>query len=179
MRHAERLLLLLLFSIILCVAGFSLESKPVDVPIGANALIENAKALDGTVIRFRGEAIGDVFPRGEYSWVNLSDGTAAIGVWIAGNLVPEGMTLGSWKAKGTVVEIVGTFHRACLEHGGDLDIHAGAVVALSPGSGTERPIGWGRAALAGLLALAAILAGIRYSRLKTSVAEGKKGVTAT
>ena len=40
---------------------------------------------------------------------------------------------GSYKTQGDKVEVAGIFHRACLEHGGDLDIHAQSLRKLENG----------------------------------------------
>jgi len=40
---------------------------------------------------------------------------------------------GNYKTRGDRVEVTGEFHRACLEHGGDLDIHAKTLRKLGNG----------------------------------------------
>ena len=40
---------------------------------------------------------------------------------------------GSYKSSGDKIEVTGIFHRACLEHGGDLDIHAESVRKIESG----------------------------------------------
>ena len=61
------------------------------LPIGANAenqpvtsttLIESASKLDGDTVSYSGEVIGDVLYRGDYAWINVSDGANAIGIYI-------------------------------------------------------------------------------------------------
>ena len=54
----------------------------------------------------------------------MNDGDNAVGVWFAGPLKDSLGFLGGYKAKGDIVEVRGIFHRACAEHGGELDIHA-------------------------------------------------------
>jgi hypothetical protein len=92
--------------------------------ISSSELIKNAKEYDGKLITYAGEVIGDVMLRGEFAWVNISDGENALGVWMSAPLAKEIKFAGNYKVRGDSLEIVGIFHRACLEHGGDLDIHA-------------------------------------------------------
>jgi len=92
--------------------------------ISSAELIDNAKQFDGKTVVYIGEVIGDIMIRGEYAWVNVNDGKNAIGVWINKDLIKDIHYMGSYKFKGDVVEVSGTFNRACLQHGGDLDIHA-------------------------------------------------------
>jgi hypothetical protein len=93
-------------------------------PISSTELINNAKNYDGKVVTFAGEVIGDVMRRGGSAWVNVYDGQNAVGIWIRNSLLKDITYTGSYKSIGDAVEITGTFHRACPEHGGDLDIHA-------------------------------------------------------
>ena len=44
-------------------------------------LIENALALDGQTVTYTGEVVGDIMKRGDHTWLNLSDGSNAMGVW--------------------------------------------------------------------------------------------------
>jgi len=96
-------------------------------------LIEKAKELDGQVVVFTGEVIGDIMVRGDHTWINISDGGNAVGIWVQ-NEDMQGITLpGRYGVHGDEVSITGTFRRACPEHGGDLDIHATSVQVLDKG----------------------------------------------
>lgn len=92
--------------------------------LSSTELINNAKLYDGKIVSYEGEVIGDVMVRKENAWANINDGVNAIGVWINASLVKNITYEGSYKSIGDRVEVSGIFHRACLEHGGDLDIHA-------------------------------------------------------
>jgi hypothetical protein len=102
-------------------------------PVSSTELINNAKLYDGKVVTYEGEVIGEIMVRGEYAWVNVNDGQNAIGIWIEKSLIKDIIYTGSYKSKGDGVEITGIFHRACPEHGGDLDIHAQAIRKIRPG----------------------------------------------
>ncbi|MFA5388701.1 MAG: DNA-binding protein [Candidatus Omnitrophota bacterium] len=97
-------------------------------------LINNAKEYDGKEIVYQGEVIGDVMARKEFAWINVNDGANAIGIWLAKDLVKVIAYTGSYKSRGDIVEIKGIFHRSCIEHGGDLDIHAAELRKAKEGA---------------------------------------------
>lgn len=117
----------------LCSVLCALCSTCYSQSISSTDLINNAKEYDGKVVGYQGEMIGDVMARGNFAWVNLNDGNNAIGIWIEKNFTKEILYFGSYKEKGDVIEVTGIFHRACLEHGGDLDIHAQVIKILQRG----------------------------------------------
>lgn len=102
-------------------------------PISSAELISNTKQYDGKTVVYAGEVIGEIMIRGEYAWININDGKAAIGIWIDKNLTRDLRYTGNYKSRGDRVEIVGVFHRACLKHGGDLDIHAQGLRKIETG----------------------------------------------
>jgi hypothetical protein len=102
--------------------------------ISSVELINNAKNYNGNIVVYRGEVIGDIMLRGEYAWINVNDEKNAIGIWIKKELIKNIIYAGSYKAKGDLVEITGKFNRSCVEHGGDLDIHAHSIRKISFGS---------------------------------------------
>jgi len=102
--------------------------------ISSAELINNVKQYDGKVVVYEGEIIGDVMLRGEYAWINVNDNKNAIGIWIKKELIKDILYTGSYKSRGDIVEIAGKFNRSCVEHGGDLDIHAQSIIKISSGS---------------------------------------------
>jgi hypothetical protein len=90
-------------------------------------LIAGANAIDGSVVTYKGEIVAAVMNRGEHSWVNLNDGYNAIGIWCKTGSLNDVKTPGNYKNEGDILEVTGIFHRACPEHGGELDIHADSV----------------------------------------------------
>ncbi len=102
-------------------------------PISSSELINNAKLYDGKNVTYAGEIIGDVMSRGQYAWINVNDGSNAIGIWIDKDLLKEIFCTGSYRGKGDWVEITGVFQRVCLQHGGDLDIHAQGLRKINSG----------------------------------------------
>ena len=103
-------------------------------------LLNDAKHYDGKTINYKGEVIGDVMIRGDYAWLHVNDGTIAIGIWVPKTLIGDIRHAGDYHKKGDIVEVSGTFHRSCPEHGGDLDIHASEINKVTSGSPVIQPI---------------------------------------
>ena len=134
-------------------------------PIASTQLIENAKDFDNKSVIFQGEVIGDVMKRGDFAWVNINDGTNALGIWMPKDFTKDIVYTGSYKAKGDILEVEGVFHRACPQHGGDLDIHAQVVKKIRPGYNKEETIDKNKRnqafALIGALCLVLILQALK------------------
>ena len=103
-------------------------------------LLNNTKQYDGKTISYKGEVIGDVMIRGDHAWLHVHDGSIAIGIWVPKTMTENIRYVGNYQIKGDIVEVSGMFHRSCLEHGGDLDIHASEIKKISPGSLVIQPI---------------------------------------
>lgn len=112
--------------------------------ISSTELIDNAKQFDGKTVVYGGEVIGDIMIRGDYAWININDGDNAIGIWINTTLIKDIVYTGSYKSAGDAIEITGIFHRACPEHGGDLDIHAQGLRKISPGKIFQEKLNLGK-----------------------------------
>ncbi|NTW72591.1 MAG: DNA-binding protein [Eubacteriaceae bacterium] len=119
--------------ILLLIIPFSVQAYASDTT-KINDLIENALSLDGKNVTIQGEAIGESFERGEYSWVNVNDGTNIIGIWMKTDDAQKITYYGNYKNKGDTLRISGIFRRSCSEHGGELDIHSDTVVITNTGS---------------------------------------------
>ncbi|MDD5004926.1 MAG: DNA-binding protein [Candidatus Omnitrophica bacterium] len=145
LRHkAQNLKLCVLsFSFALCALHFTLCNAFADT-ISSSELINNAKQYDGKNVTYEGEVIGDIMARGQYCWLNINDGQGAIGIWIEKDLVKDILYTGGYKSKGDVVAVNGIFHRACLQHGGDLDIHAVSIRKIVPGDDIEESLDSGK-----------------------------------
>jgi hypothetical protein len=124
------------------------------LPASPASLIERSSAWDGGRFLFQGELIGEpllVDPSG--FWVNLSEEGTAIGVFCPASLSldPKGLQGGRYGRTGDRIEVEGTLHRLCPEHGGELDLHARTLRVLTPAHDLEnanpagmltRFIGW-------------------------------------
>jgi hypothetical protein len=111
-----------LIIILLLAFPLSIHAKAEDVT-EINKLIEKAKELDGREVTAQGEVIGERMDRGDYSWININDGTNAIGVWLSKSEAIKILNYGNYRYKGDTVKITGIFNRACREHGGEADLH--------------------------------------------------------
>jgi hypothetical protein len=103
-------------------------------------LINNAKQYDNKTVDYKGEAIGDVMVRGDHAWVHVNDGISALGIWAPRTMIDYIHFVGDYRTKGDIVEVTGVFHRACPEHGGDLDIHASEIKKITAGSLLIQPV---------------------------------------
>ncbi len=124
-----------LFCILHCANSFAFAQ-----PISSVELINNAASYDKKEIEYAGEVIGEVMFRGDYAWVNVNDKVNAIGVWAGKNLIQDITRAGNYKTIGDSVSVRGIFHRSCIEHGGDLDIHAVSLKKIRDGSHIEEII---------------------------------------
>jgi len=129
MKNNFRLILINLF-----ILGFFSLQYALAQNLTSQDLIQQAKKYDGKKVTYCGEVIGDVMERGNFAWVNIHDGSNAISVWMSADLAKEIQFTGNYKTKGDILEITGIFYRNCLEHGGDLDIHAQTLKKISVGN---------------------------------------------
>lgn len=107
-------------------------------------LIEKASTFEGKRIEVDGEVIGDKLRRADGVWVTLLADGAAIGVFLSTGDALNIATLGSYARVGDLIRVQGVFHRACAQHGGDLDLHAEKVTKLAGGRTTPHAVAPGR-----------------------------------
>ena len=105
--------------------------------VGSNDLIDHAKDYDNQTIVYEGEVLGDILNRGDHAWLAVFDGSNTIGVFVTAEQAKQITVIGGYGKHGDTVRIEGVFHRACAEHGGDLDIHADTMKVLSVGAATQ------------------------------------------
>lgn len=122
------LFLLVLFSGLFPIRVFAAD------PMEIKQLIEKAKMYDGRSVAVTGEVIGESIPRAGYSWVNIKDESDAIGIWMKTTEAKRITYYGNYKNKGDTAAVVGIFHRACAEHGGESDIHCETLKIVEKGS---------------------------------------------
>ena len=126
--------------------------------VSISDLITQSRSYDGMVVMTEGEAFGDLMLRGEYGWVNLSDGKNAIGIYAPGNQLEQIKHLGRYQVSGDRVRITGIFYDACPVHSGETDIHASSVEVIRVGSVSDEILDRNKLKLSLELALLAILA---------------------
>ncbi|MFC1637524.1 DNA-binding protein [Candidatus Margulisiibacteriota bacterium] len=124
---------------ILLLIGLLLIANPALAETGQE-LVEKAAEFDGKQVEMQGEVIGDVMVRGEYAWINVNDGTRTIGIWVKKGLVENITYVGDYNHLGDMVKFSGVFHRACRQHGGDLDVHAAKLEIAQEGDLVDHPV---------------------------------------
>lgn len=144
-----------------------LPSQCYAAPVSSTELIEKAKEYDNKVVEFQGEVIGDVMVRGDYAWINLKDGMTAIGIFCKKDLIDHIVKCkGSYNCKGDILQVKGVFHKACPQHGGDLDIHMHEVIKLKDGFRISHAVNFSKIASAFSLSIVALALAI-LSAFKT------------
>lgn len=138
-------------TLIILFLVFSQQTTVFSQSLSSSEMIKNAKEYDGKLIVYSGEVIGDVMLRGEFAWVNINDGQHALGVWMSAVLAQEIKFTGNYKSRGDDLEIVGVLHRACFEHGGDLDIHAQSLRKIRNGRIVKEKLNFDKVRLSLLL----------------------------
>lgn len=127
-------------------------------------LTENPTSFDGKQVTFQGEVIG-VMIRGDYAWVNLFDSGYAVGIWSRADDARMVSSVGDYNNVGDKVEVIGIFHMACLEHGGDMDIHAESFEISSKGHTIERMPNFMIVLVSVVLAIVAIFMSLYFRRI--------------
>jgi len=125
-----------------------------------NELVDRSLQWNGKTVTIEGEAIGEMLPRGDCAWVNVNDGTNAIGVWMPLADAKKIGVYGDYHHTGDTLRVTGTFSRDCAEHGGDVDIHSVSVRLVKAGGEVEHPVSGGKKAAAAGLSAAALLAAL-------------------
>lgn len=128
-------------------------------------LIDMGKEYDNKVITIEGEAIGELLERGENSFVNINDGSSAMGVYLKTSVGETIEYYGDYHHIGDNVRVKGVFHRACKEHGGDMDIHSEKFEIVSKGYGVTHEIATWKWIATGLLSPFVVLAGVQVYRI--------------
>lgn len=146
--------------------------------VASTTLVEEPKRWDGRVVVFVGEAIGDRMVRGKMAWLHLNDDVyqslnveegAALGgynsgqaIWVSSELAAKVRYFGDYRHEGDIVRVEGEFNRACVEHGGDMDIHASSLEVVRQGHAIRHRLE-GKRIFSGILlwVAAGVLLGLR------------------
>jgi hypothetical protein len=127
-------------------------------PLSATDILDRAAELDGNAVLLRGEAIGECIERGEHCWINVSDGTIAIGVWMRSGLAQRISFWGGPGVRGDIVEVAGVVRRADARQGGELDLEASDLRVAEAGFRIRAGVpSWKRTLATALACAAAVL----------------------
>ncbi|MEG0753777.1 MAG: hypothetical protein RR461_08100 [Angelakisella sp.] len=151
----------------LLIMLLTVPAQASEVAVSSTELIDRAKEYDGQTVVYSGEAVGNILQRGDFAWVALFDGQNAIGCYAPAADTAAIRFCGRYGIRGDTVSLTGVFHRACAEHGGDMDIHSLTFQVTEVGHSLKTEIPAVLAYAAGtlfLLALALIFLVIRKHR---------------
>lgn len=147
--------------------------------ITLNDLIELRNQYDGKVVIVRGETLLEALERKDYVWVNINDGTNAMGVVIPNEYAVKISAYGDYHTKGDFIEIEVLFNKSCNTHGGDMDLHFIRFISITSGYSTEHPIELFRLSMAVISLVSAGLLGFyyqkRFYRVKPINQDSQKG----
>ncbi|MGE5580035.1 MAG: DNA-binding protein [Bacillota bacterium] len=144
-------------------SGLQPGTAPHLMPIGE--LVNRAREMDGLVVRLVGEAVGDLMVRGDHAWVNILDASGtAIGVFLPKEEALKVKSLGKYRQKGDVVDLIGVFHNSCDVHDGEPDVHADSIAVVENGHSVSYPVEVSRMVLGGILLVLAGALGLAVRR---------------
>jgi len=147
----------------LTLVGFPIYAQ--EAAVSVNELIEHSADYNGKSISITGEAIGECLERGEFDWVNISDGSNAIGIWMSKKDAAMITCYGDYKYTGDTVIITGTFYEACPEHGGEPDIHCQTLIISKVGELKNEKIPVAKILLAAGFASSALFLYVAYRQI--------------
>lgn len=104
-------------------------------------LINNALKLDKQEIELQGEAVGEIIERDNGKcWINIYDGSSAIGVFIDIAEAKKIGIFGTHKYQGDIVAIKGKLYANDEATGGELDVQGKHLKVLTPGHPILHPV---------------------------------------
>lgn len=137
--------------------------------VDINTLIEKENRFDKSQVTVQGEAIGEPMERsGGECWVNINDGTNAIGIKMKTADARRIAHYGSYKQTGDTVRVTGTFYKACGEDGGETDIHAVSLQVVSAGKATQERVRPAKIFIAVLLAASTAFCLALFQKTRTA-----------
>ena len=165
MRKNSRILKLMFLFLVLVTVPCAASERTIKI----NDLVERATSLNNKEVVVQGEVIGEALERGEYAWININDKTNAIGIWVKKSDIDQIQCYGDYKHQGDTVKVVGTFHRACSEHGGDVDIHCTEIDIVEAGYVIKEQISVHKIIVATALILISLIMISIYLKIKKSL----------
>lgn len=168
-----------------CPSGQNIADRPTPMPVTSEELIECPTLFDGELVRYEGEAVGEVLLRPTHAWVHVNDDLYAARIGpvsehrtvVGGNSgmavsIPRGIaslvTPGAHRTAGTGLSIVGTFLRADSEDGGAPSIRAVDVQIVRDARAISQVTSRRRLVAAAVLVIVmlALLVALRVSRTR-------------
>ena len=120
-------------------------------------LLSSRQDLDGQLVSFSGEAIGDLIKAdSKHTWVMLEDQGYGLSVLMRNEDADKIEHLGKYGVRGSILQVVGVYHIADPDQAGELDVVARSVSLVESGYSYEEPVHWWKLIL-GLIFLGAAL----------------------
>jgi hypothetical protein len=156
-------------------------------------MCECPELYDGQVVRYRGEAVRAVLPRGDRAWVHQNDdpyaleigplpahrtavgGNSGIPVWIPIEVANQIAYVGDARHRGDILEIVGTYRAAHPVDDGGPAIHTDEARIEQRGHPVSRPVGRRRVIAAIAVALFAVVSTVAAYLRPAPPAQGGRG----
>lgn len=106
--------------------------------VDIKALLSAGERQDGRDVEIYGTPTGNpIVADVDHTWINVKERQAMIGVYASNDLADEIAHYADYGNLGDVVCIQGTYHLACPEHNGELDVHAKSLQVTSVGIARE------------------------------------------
>ncbi len=103
-------------------------------------LITNPDGYDQKVVSFQAEAIGEPLYTESGNWFNVSLDSYNLGVFLKSvNFIEKIKYWGSYKERGDIVEIKGTFYKNCPRHN-QMGVHLISLEIAERGKEVEHPV---------------------------------------
>lgn len=137
------------------------------IPTTLSELVAASKRLDGRMVSFKGEAIGDVIDAsGGMKWVLVEEDGAGLSVLMNEEQAKSIVNLGRYGIKGSLVEVTGVYHIADIEQAGELDVRAYQLKVLEPGGPVETPLHLWKLVVGMIFLVGAVALGLVYRYLR-------------
>lgn len=122
------------------------DEEGVVIATRVGVLVSINRALNDNQVSFEGEAVGDLVNAGDgHRWANvMGTSNAVISVFLTDEQASLIHDVGDYHSTGTTLKITGTYHIACPEHQGELDVHASKAEVVNAGAHTPHPVVPGR-----------------------------------
>lgn len=115
----------------------SSEFASVDI----HALLSAGERQNNREVMFTGEAVGEpIYADDQNVWINTKSDNAMIGVFMTSDQAAQIASFARYEQTGDMLQVCGTYHLACAQHNGELDVHASIVSIDAPGEEVKDPV---------------------------------------
>lgn len=129
-------------------------------------LLNVDEGMDNKIVSITGEVVGEAtIADDSHQWVTVSQDGSAISVYMTEHDANKIQHFGRYGEIGDIIAVVGTFHVDCVEHVGDIDIHANSVEITTGGSAAVHEIDTLKLYVAIGIAGLGLVLGVVYWRL--------------